>query len=98
MAFGIVPSLSRRRLRRSLRLDVFRDYWEVAAVSTAPAARQKGYGTAVVCFATTHILEHGRKATILTHDTNVARRKTAECFGFYRSDEHGQAKSDVHQT
>jgi RimJ/RimL family protein N-acetyltransferase len=72
-------------------------HWEVAAVSTAPAARQKGYGTAVVCFATAYILDHGRKATILTDETNVAMRKTAERVGFYRSDERGPAKSETHQ-
>jgi len=52
-------------------------HWEVAAVSTAPAFRQRGYGKAVVCFVTAHILEQGRKATILTDSTNVAMLKTA---------------------
>jgi predicted GNAT family acetyltransferase len=70
-------------------------HWEVAAVSTDPASRQRGYGTAVVCFVTTHILEQGRKATILTRDTNVAMLKTAENVGFYRSDERGKAKSEA---
>ncbi len=69
-------------------------HWEVAAVSTAPAFRQRGYGKAVVCFATAHILEQGRKATILTDNTNVAMRKTAESVGFYRSDERGKEKSE----
>jgi ribosomal protein S18 acetylase RimI-like enzyme len=70
-------------------------HWEVAAVSTAPASRQRGYGKAVVCFVTAHILEQGRKATILTMDTNVAMLKTAESVGFYRSDERGKAKSEA---
>jgi ribosomal protein S18 acetylase RimI-like enzyme len=70
-------------------------HWEVAAVSTAPASRRRGYGKAVVCFATAHILEQGRKATILTQDTNVAMLKTAESVGFYRSDERGKAKSEA---
>jgi len=61
-------------------------HWEVAAVSTAPASRRRGYGKAVVCFVTAHILEQGRKATIFSDSTNVAMRKTAESVGFYRSD------------
>jgi hypothetical protein len=40
-------------------------------------------------------LEQGRKATILTMDTNVAMLKTAESAGFYRSDERGKAKSEA---
>jgi ribosomal protein S18 acetylase RimI-like enzyme len=71
-------------------------HWEVAAVSTAPAFRQRGYGKAVVCFVTAHILEQGRKATILTDSTNVAMLKTAESVGFYRSYERGQEKSEAH--
>jgi predicted GNAT family acetyltransferase len=70
-------------------------HWEVAAVSTAPASRRRGYGKAVVCFVTAHILEQDRKATILSDSTNVAMRKTAESVGFYRSDERGRAKSDA---
>ena len=64
-------------------------HWEVASVSTAPSYRQQGYAKAVVSFATAHILEHDRKATILTRDTNVAMCKAAESVGFYRSDERG---------
>ncbi len=67
-------------------------HWEVAAVSTAPASRRRGYGKAVVSFVTAHILEQGRKATILSDSTNVAMRKTAESVGFYRSDERGRAR------
>jgi predicted GNAT family acetyltransferase len=70
-------------------------HWEVAAVSTAPASRQRGYGKAVVCFVTAHILEQGRKATILTENTNVAMLKTAEGIGFYHSDERGRTKSEA---
>ena len=66
-------------------------HWEVAAVSTAPASRRRGYGKAVVSFVTAHILEQGRKATILSDSTNVAMRKTAESAGFYRSDERGSS-------
>src|SRR5215467_8851693 len=66
-------------------------HWEVAAVSTAPAFRKRGYGKAVVCFVTAHILESGRKATILTESTNVAMLKTAESVGFYHSNERGRA-------
>ena len=70
-------------------------HWEVAAVSTAPTSRQRGYGKAVVCFVTAHILEQGRKATILTESMNVAMLKTAESVGFYRSVERGRAKSET---
>jgi predicted GNAT family acetyltransferase len=70
-------------------------HWEVAAVSTAPASRRRGYGKAVVCFVTAHILEQGRKATILTENTNIAMLKTAESVGFYRSDERGRTKSEA---
>jgi ribosomal protein S18 acetylase RimI-like enzyme len=68
-------------------------HWEVAAVSTAPAFRKRGYGKAVVCFVTAHILEQGRKATILTEIRNVAMLKTAESVGFYHSNERGREKS-----
>ena len=70
-------------------------HWEVAAVSTAPAFRHRGYGKAVVGFVTAHILQQGRKATILTDDMNVAMLKTAQSVGFYRSDERGRAKSQA---
>src|SRR6266516_2752781 len=70
-------------------------HWEVAAVSTATASRKKGNGKAVVCFVTAHILEHGRKATLLTESTNAAMLKTAESVGFYRSAERGRAKSEA---
>ena len=67
-------------------------HWEVAAVSTAPASRRRGYGKALVCFVTAHILEQGRKATISTESRNVAMLKTAESVGFYHSDERGREK------
>lgn len=70
-------------------------HWEVAAVSTAPASRRRGYGKAVICFVAAHILEQGRKATILPDSTNVAMLKTAENAGFYRSTERGRAKSEA---
>ena len=70
-------------------------HWEVAAVSTAPAARLRGYGKAVVCFVAAYILEHGHKATLLTVKTNVAMLKTAESVGFYHSDERGRTKSEA---
>jgi len=70
-------------------------HWEVAAVSTAPAFRKRGYGKAVVSFVTAHILDHGRKATLLTRNTNVAMLKTAESVGFSRSPERGKARSKV---
>jgi predicted GNAT family acetyltransferase len=70
-------------------------HWEVAAVSTAPASRKIGYGKAVVCFVTAHILEHGRKATLLTDSTNAVMLKTAQSVGFYRSVERGRAKSEA---
>jgi hypothetical protein len=49
----------------------------------------------VVCFVTAHILEQGRKATILPDSTNVAMLKTAKNAGFYRSAERGRAKSEA---
>ena len=70
-------------------------HWEVAAVSTAPAFRKRGYGKAVVCFVTAHILEQGRKATLLTESRNVAILRTAESVGFYHSDERGREKSEA---
>lgn len=70
-------------------------HWEVAAVSTAPAFRKRGYGKAVVGFVTAHIIEQGRKATLLTESRNVAMLRTAESVGFYHSDERGREKSEV---
>ena len=67
-------------------------HWEVAAVSTTPASRKIGYGKAVVCFVTAHILQQGHKATILTKNTNVAMLKTAESVGFSQSSERGKEK------
>jgi RimJ/RimL family protein N-acetyltransferase len=70
-------------------------HWEVAAVSTAPASRKMGYSKAVVCFVTAHILEQGRKATILIESRNVAMLRTAESVGFYHSDERGKERSEA---
>lgn len=70
-------------------------HWEVAAVSTAPAFRRRGYGKAVVSFVTAHILEQGRTATISTDESNVAMLKTALSVGFYHSDERGRVRSET---
>lgn len=70
-------------------------HWEVAAISTAPASRKMGFGKAVVCFVAAHILEQGRKATLLTDSRNVAMLKTAQSVGFYHSDERGRQKSEA---
>jgi RimJ/RimL family protein N-acetyltransferase len=56
--------------------------WEVAAVSTWPSARSKGYAKSVVSFITQHILASGRLATCSTHATNIAMQRTAESVGF----------------
>lgn len=58
-------------------------HWEAAAVGTALASRKVGFGKAVICFVTAHILEPDRKATILTESKYVDIRKTAESVGFY---------------
>jgi ribosomal protein S18 acetylase RimI-like enzyme len=70
-------------------------HWEVAAVSTAPAFRRRGYGKAVVCYVTAHILQRGRKATLLTESTNVAMLRTAQSVGFYLSNERGRVQSEA---
>ena len=59
--------------------------WEVAAVSTVPAARRKGYARTVVSFVTAYILASGRKATCLTLRDNLPMQRTAESVGFYRA-------------
>ena len=56
--------------------------WEVAAVSTLPAHRGKGYGTMVVEHCTAMILKSGKIATCTTSDTNTAMRRVAEKAGF----------------
>ena len=56
--------------------------WEVAAVSTRPEYRRRGYSTRVVAFVTTHILQHGRLATCTTRDDNAAMLATARRVGF----------------
>ena len=58
--------------------------WEVAAVSTLPSARGRGYAAAVVSFATASILDAGRRATCTTAADNRAMQRTAERIGFQR--------------
>ena len=56
--------------------------WEVAAVSTLPEYRGKGYGAMVVRHCAAIILEHGKVATSTTSDTNTAMRRILENTGF----------------
>jgi GNAT superfamily N-acetyltransferase len=56
--------------------------WEVAAVSTRDGYRRLGYSRRVVAFVTSYILQHGRRATCTTHDTNAAMLATAKSVGF----------------
>ena len=58
------------------------DAWEVAAVSTVPEYRRKGYGEAVVRYCLAKILEAGKAATLTTRDSNTAMIKTAFKAGF----------------
>ena len=73
-------------------LDVFTNPLGSGGSQHRPCFSEEGYGKAVVCFVTAHILEQGRKATLLTESRNVALLKTAESVGFYRSDEGGREK------
>ena len=57
--------------------------WELAAVSTLPEFRQRGYGQSVGSFVTAAILSGGRRATCLTAADNVAMQRTAQSVGFY---------------
>ena len=54
---------------------------EVAAVSTDPLWRCRGYGKAVVSFVTAEILSAGRIATCVTQDENQPMIKTAHSVG-----------------
>ena len=56
--------------------------WEVAAVSTLPAFRRRGYARRLVTFVTAFILQSGRSATCSTDDDNRAMAATAESVGF----------------
>ena len=56
--------------------------WEVAAVRTLEAYRRRGYGQAVVSFATAYILAQGRVATCHTEVRNLAMRRVAARVGF----------------
>jgi predicted GNAT family acetyltransferase len=58
------------------------DCWEVAAVSTLPGLRRRGYSKRVVAFVTSYILESGRLATCCTDDDNMAMIATARSVGF----------------
>ncbi len=60
--------------------------WELAAVSTRPEFRQRGYGQSVASFVTAAILGQGRLATCLTAGDNTAMRRTAESIGFYHAE------------
>ena len=57
-------------------------FWEAADVRTLPDSRNKGFGCAVVCFITRHILQHGRTATCHTHVENIPMRKILSKLGF----------------
>ena len=56
--------------------------WEVAAVSTLPEHRGKGYGEMLVGHCTAIILRNGKVATCTTSDTNIAMRRLIEKVGF----------------
>jgi predicted GNAT family acetyltransferase len=58
--------------------------WELAAVSTLPDQRGRGYAKAVCSFATAHILGAGRTATCHTARTNAAMIRVAESLGYRR--------------
>ena len=57
--------------------------WELAAVSTLPEFRRRGYSQSVGSFVTAAILDQGRRATCLTAADNVAMQQTAQSVGFY---------------
>jgi RimJ/RimL family protein N-acetyltransferase len=61
--------------------------WEVAAVRTREAYRRRGYGQAVVSFATADILAQARVATCHTAVTNLAMQRLAARVGFVRNRE-----------
>ena len=56
--------------------------WEVAAVSTSPEHRGKGYGEMLVSHCTAIILRNGKIATFTTNDQNITMRKLIEKAGF----------------
>ena len=57
--------------------------WELAAVSTLPEFRRRGYGQSVASFVTAAILGQSRRATCLTAADNVAMQQTAKSVGYY---------------
>lgn len=59
---------------------------ELAAVSTLPEFRRRGYGQSVASFVTAAILREGRHATCLTAADNAAMRRAAESIGFYHAE------------
>ena len=56
--------------------------WEIAAVSTLPEYRRKGYSNQVITFITRYILEEGRTPVCSTGDENVAMIATAKSVGY----------------
>lgn len=57
---------------------------ELAAVSTHPAFRCRGYAKSVCAFVTAHILHSGQTATVSTAADNIAMQRTAESLGYQR--------------
>jgi predicted GNAT family acetyltransferase len=60
--------------------------WEVAAVSTLPEHRGKGYGEMLVGHCTAIILSNGIAATCTTEDTNAAMQRVLEKVGFAQTE------------
>ena len=58
--------------------------WELAAVSTLPDQRGRGYAKTVCSFATAHVLDSGRMATCHTAKMNTAMIRVAESLGYCR--------------
>lgn len=58
------------------------DTWEIAAVSTLPEHRQKGYSKQVITFLTMYTLEQGRKSVCSTNDDNAAMIATIKSVGY----------------
>ena len=56
--------------------------WEVIAVGTAPAHRNRGYAKGIVTFVVDEILAHGRSAGITTRHDNVPMLRVIDQLGF----------------